>query len=47
MWIAITRDKYDAVLLDFDGMITDTAMERKKSWLTREHPRAVRPVSGR
>jgi beta-phosphoglucomutase-like phosphatase (HAD superfamily) len=25
MWIAITREHYDAALFDLDGVITDTA----------------------
>src|SRR6516165_2919569 len=29
---AITRDRYDAVLLDLDGVITDTASIHAASW---------------
>lgn len=29
---AITRDKYDAVLLDLDGVITDTASVHAACW---------------
>jgi len=32
MRIAITRDQYDAVLLDLDGVITDTANLHAASW---------------
>jgi beta-phosphoglucomutase family hydrolase len=32
MLIAITRDKYDAVLLDLDGVITDTATIHATCW---------------
>jgi beta-phosphoglucomutase-like phosphatase (HAD superfamily) len=28
----ITRDRYDAVLLDLDGVITDTASVHAASW---------------
>ena len=29
---AITRDRYDAVLLDLDGVITDTASVHAACW---------------
>jgi len=32
MWVAITRDKYDAVLFDLDGVITDTANIHAACW---------------
>ena len=30
--LAITRDRYDAVLLDLDGVITDTASVHAACW---------------
>ena len=33
----IIRDKYDAVLLDLDGVITDTARDRKSTRLNSSH----------
>ena len=32
MQSAITRDQYDAVLLDLDGVITDTASMHATCW---------------
>jgi beta-phosphoglucomutase-like phosphatase (HAD superfamily) len=32
MRVAITRDKYDAVLFDLDGVITDTANIHAACW---------------